>query len=191
MINLSLLKTKIYIDLARKSQKISHISKFYYTKLRYIYHDKIPASLLLLLENNQEHAALNCLLFAKVLSGDYQIVVAKSRIFKRHVFIDSEYEIIDPTLGIITDKDYYYSLLGITDTKVIDKDKVQECIERKNVGNDSLFDCKDIDFDRLNKYRLKAESFGPRKRKYINDNIDEFITNVYNYNQQQRYVKIK
>ena len=190
MINLHLLKTKIYIDIAKRSHKISHISKFYYTKLRYIYHDGIPASLFVMLENNQEHAALNCLLFTKVLYGDYNIVVAKSTVLKRHVFIDCEFEIIDPTLGIITDKEYYYNLLGISEQKYMNKQDVIDCVEKHNVGTQTIFDCKDIDYERLAKYRHKAEAYGTRKREYINEHINGFIRDAYDVN-QERYIKIK
>jgi predicted DNA-binding protein YlxM (UPF0122 family) len=152
----------------------------------------MPASLSLLLNNNQEHSALNCLLFIKTLpkNDHYQLVIAKSNLLKRHVYIECEYEIIDPMLGIIVDKKYYDTLLGIHDKKYIPKNKVQECIEEHNIGNDSIYDCIDTNTTLLKEYKEQAYKYSKRKQELINEHIDGFISDIQKYNQTQ-YVKIK
>ena len=176
------LRVQVFSYIGAQTNKIEKMPDKVYNSLRYYYHNRIPASFYLLFENMPENDDfLKNVLLTKYfpMTKDYQIIQANTKVFGQHIYIEFEDKVYDVSVDAIIDKNYYELMFGVSNKKVLSKDKIVSFMEDFHICTDDIYDCQDISFDTLDEIEKQHEAYQGKRKALIDRQVTSFFNDIH------------
>ena len=175
------LRVNIFSYIGANTGKISKIPDRVYNMLRYKYHKKIPASFYLLFENIPKNSEfLKNILLTKYFSNnqDYNIVLADTKVFGPHYYVELNDEVYDVTIDAIIDKKFYELMFGVSNKKEAPKEKIMNYMKLCNMCNDDIYHCQDLPFEFLDDIQEQLDNYQGRRKELLERQVTSFFHDI-------------
>ena len=95
------------------------------------------------------------------------------------MYVEFEDKVYDVSVDAIIDKSYYEMMFGVSNKKVLPKDKIISFMDDFHICKDDIYDCQDISFDVLDEIENQYNNYQGKRKALMDRQVTSFFSDIH------------